>query len=112
MGYGHYGPCIEYDDVKNQINWSRVTFGPNKRTKGIVDHIKKELEEIEADPTDLYEWVDIIILAIDGAWRSGHNTDEIILAYKEKMQKNYSRKWPDWTTKSDDEAIEHDRSYD
>ena len=51
---------------KRQWAWSDETFGPDNRTKGIVQHIKKELKEVEKDPQDLEEWVDVMILAMDG----------------------------------------------
>jgi hypothetical protein len=38
-----------------------------------IKHIKKELDdEIAHDPLDLGEWIDVIILGLDGAWRTGH----------------------------------------
>ena len=101
---------IDSRHLENQRAWSLETFGPGKRTKGVLDHIRKELLEIEADPEDLMEWVDIIILAFDGAWRHGWEPQEIINAIKMKQSVNQNRTWPDWRTRSEDEAIEHDRS--
>jgi hypothetical protein len=59
--------------IQRQRKWSRKTFGPGPRTIGIRNHILKELAEIIAEPTDLEEWIDVVILALDGAWRAGHN---------------------------------------
>lgn len=70
----------------------------------------KELREIEADPADLSEWIDVAILALDGAWRAGFSPAEIIAAMLAKQAKNERRKWPDWRTMPTDKAIEHDRS--
>jgi dATP/dGTP diphosphohydrolase len=100
---------IDSKHIYNQRAWSEKTFGPGLRTGGILDHIRKELREIEADPLDLSEWVDVIILAFDGAWRTGAQPQDIIDAIKEKQMKNERREWPDWTTFSDKEAIEHIR---
>jgi hypothetical protein len=104
----HY---LKIDEIHlaHQRDWSLKTFGPGTRTKGVIDHIKKELNEILADPTDLSEWVDVIILAFDGAWRSGHEPAEILRAIVNKQLKNEERNWPDWRTRSEDEAIEHVR---
>lgn len=99
-------------DVGMQKAWSAETFGPGRRTLGVVNHIRSELDEIEADPEDLSEWIDVIILAIDGAWRAGWSSQEIIDAYHTKMAKNRTRNWPDWRTMSQDQPIEHDRSDD
>ena len=96
--------------LAHQREWSERTFGPGQRTLGVLDHIGKELDEIRADPTDLGEWVDVIILAFDGAWRHGWEPQQIIDAIKAKQAKNEARTWPDWRTMSADKAIEHDRS--
>lgn len=98
--------------LERQRSFSRDTFGPGARTKGVLDHIRKELAEIEADPQDISEWVDVIILAFDGAWRSGWEPEDIVSALVAKQSKNEGRKWPDWRTAAPDRAIEHDRSHD
>lgn len=101
---------MEFDFKKHlerQSEWSEKIFGPGDRTKGIVDHIRKELIEVEAKPNDLSEWMDIVILALDGAWRQGASPDDIINALVAKQTKNENRVWPDWRTQPLDKAIEH-----
>ncbi len=93
--------------LKEHRVWSWNTFGPGERTKGIIDHIKKELKEIEAAPDDVEEWVDVIILALDGALRVGHTPGDIMLGLITKQMINKNRKWPNWRTFGTDEAIEH-----
>lgn len=100
---------IDADHLTRQQGWSERTFGPGPRTRGVIDHIRKELVEIEADPLDLMEWVDVVILALDGAWRAGHAPQAIVDAIVAKQTKNEGRVWPDWRTRSEDEAIEHVR---
>ncbi|WP_233154808.1 dATP/dGTP pyrophosphohydrolase domain-containing protein [Candidimonas nitroreducens] len=100
------------DHLQRQREWSERTFGPGARAAGVVDHIRKELREIEADPGDLREWVDVIILALDGAWRSGASPEQIIETIVAKQSKNEGRAWPDWRTMDPNKAIEHDRSQD
>lgn len=106
------GSAVVIAHLQRQRDWSEKTFGPGTRAAGIVDHIRKELLEIEADPGDLAEWVDVVILALDGAWRSGATPEQIIEAIKAKQTKNEGRVWPDWRTMSADKAIEHDRTAD
>ena len=101
---------IDAEHLARQRQWSRETFGPGTRLLGVLDHIRKELAEIEADPTDLGEWVDVIILAFDGAWRAGWEPQQIIDAVKAKQARNEARVWPDWRGLSEDAAIEHDRT--
>lgn len=98
------------DHLERQRSFSRKTFGPGARTKGIIDHIRKELVEIEADPTDLKEWVDVILLAFDGAWRAGYEPADIADAIAAKQRENESRSWPDWRTSDPDKAVEHHRT--
>lgn len=98
--------------LQRQRAFSEKTFGPGARTKGVIDHIRKELKEIEADPTDISEWIDVAILALDGAWRAGFTPEQIIQTLVAKQDKNEARTWPDWRTMSEDQAIEHDRTKD
>ncbi len=95
--------------LRRQREWSERTFGPGDRAKGVVDHIRKELLEIEAEPAGT-EWVDVIILALDGFWRAGYSPEQIIAALVAKQAKNEARTWPDWRTMPTDRAIEHDRA--
>ncbi|MBT4177744.1 MAG: DUF550 domain-containing protein [Candidatus Marinimicrobia bacterium] len=95
--------------IQRQQAWSKMTFGADKRTDGLIDHIKKELGEIEESPESLEEWIDVIILALDGAWRCGHTPKQIVAALIEKQIKNFKRKWPDWRTSEPGKAIEHIR---
>ena len=97
------------DHIKQQRLWSELTFGPGDRVQGVIDHIRKELVEIEAASDDLSEWVDVIILALDGAWRAGHTPEAIAYAIAMKQTKNETRKWPDWRTAEPGKAIEHIR---
>jgi len=88
-----------------QESWSRRTFGSGRRTNGICKHIEMELTEILDSPDDLMEWIDIIILALDGAWRTGHTSDEICTALQDKQRININRTWDG--DKSKDCPVEH-----
>jgi hypothetical protein len=98
--------------LERQREWSSRTFGPGNRTAGVVDHIRKELTEIEEHPDDLSEWADVVILGLDGFWRAGATPEQIIAAIVAKQVKNEARVWPDWRTQPLDKAIEHDRTHD
>lgn len=82
--------------LTRQAAFSRATFGPGPRTRGVIDHIKKELREVEklyteelpgypdpglpmlTRPAPEYvrhgaaaaEWTDVAILGLDGLLRS------------------------------------------
>lgn len=96
--------------IHRQREFSERTFGPGKRVNGVTDHIAKELIEVRESDGDLKEWVDVIILGMDGAWRSGATPEQIVEAIVAKQAKNEGRTWPDWRTAPPDTAIEHDRS--
>ena len=65
--------------LRRQREFSLRTYGPGKRTQGVCDHVRKEMREIRADPTDLEEWVDLIILSFDGAHRTGVGLETIAI---------------------------------
>jgi hypothetical protein len=98
------------EHLHRQRTFSEQTFGPGDRTAGVLDHIRKELHEIEAAPTDIEEWIDVVLLAFDGAWRSGHSPEQIVAALSAKQTKNEAREWPDWRTLDPAKGIEHVRS--
>ncbi|SDP10128.1 Protein of unknown function [Nakamurella panacisegetis] len=95
--------------LERQAAWSRETFGPAPRTTGILAHIGSEIAEIAAAPEDLSEWMDVVILAFDGALRVA-TPAAVVAALVAKQDKNEGRTWPDWRQFGDDEAIEHDRT--
>lgn len=91
--------------IQRQEEWSAKTFGNGVRTKGITAHIRKELLEIEATPHDVEEWIDVVILALDGAWRAGYSPEQIVAALEAKQAKNFKRTYP--MPLSDDHPSEH-----
>lgn len=95
--------------IRRQREFSARTFGPGARTQGVIAHIRKELAEVEANPTDVFEWVDIVLLALDGAWRAGHLPEIIANAILIKQECNEGRQWPDWQTADPNGPIEHKR---
>lgn len=105
---GHYD-ALSHEDIDSQREWSDHTFGPGERLGGVVAHIREELTEVEAEPGDIAEWADLLILAIDGATRQGFSGADLIAAYHDKMLTNRMRQWPDWRDFSEDEPINHVR---
>ena len=99
---------IQY--LRRQRLFSERTFGPGQRTEGVIDHIRKELVEVEAAPTDLKEWIDVVTLALDGAWRAGYDPEQIVNQLERTLTRNENRQWPDWRTAEPGKAIEHVRT--
>lgn len=103
-----------------QMAFSHATFGPGTRTNGVIDHIRKELAEVEQAHGAADEWVDVVILALDGLTRqlafiNGDRRNPYDVADLAcamiigKQTRNEARVWPDWRTASADKAIEHVR---
>lgn len=105
-----------------QMAFSHSTFGPGERTEGVIDHIRKELIEVEQANGESSEWVDVVILALDGLTRrlaystsDGGRQDPNRVAQmacnmiEGKQSRNESREWPDWRTANQSKAIEHVR---
>ncbi len=95
--------------IERQKEWSEKTFGPGNRAEEIIDHIGKELKEIQESPNDLEEWIDVVALALDGAWRAGFTPKQIAAKLEEKQGVNAQRDWPDWRKAEPGKAIEHIR---
>ncbi|MBM9467285.1 dATP/dGTP pyrophosphohydrolase domain-containing protein [Nakamurella leprariae] len=102
------------EHLQRQSDFSQRTFGPGLRTAGLIDHITKELAELAAEPEDMSERIDLVILALDGALRLAHYRGDpvtaVIDALVAKQERNEARTWPDWRTAPEGKAIEHDRS--
>ena len=103
-----------------QMAFSHATFGPGTRTDGVVDHIHKELGEVVQAHGDSTEWVDVVILALDGltrqlAYCNGKRNDPETVAkiacdmIVGKQSRNEARDWPDWRGAPKGKAIEHVR---
>lgn len=107
-----------YVDLVSHIHRQRAfsikTFGPigqGQKPEGVIAHILKEIhDELSLDPTSLKEWVDMLILSIDGCIKSGHSAEEIVQALVDKQTRNEQRQWPDWRTMDPSKAIEHVRT--
>lgn len=102
-----FTPSLDERWIARFAEWNLSAFGPGLRTAGTLDHIRKECAEIEADPTDHMEWVDIVLLAINGLVRLGHSPASIISEIRTKHRINELRKWPDWRETDPEKAIEH-----
>lgn len=94
--------------------WAQSTFGNGLDTERISAHIRSELDEISASPTDTEEWCDVILLALNGAGRASKSqlpdgalsmevANYVLDVLAEKMERNYRRTWK----RSDDGLIRH-----
>lgn len=93
--------------LARQRAFSLATFGPDYRPQQAIDHIVRELTEIEADPRDIKEWIDVAIIGLDGAMRCGYTPEQVAQALIDKIAINETRTWPDWRSADPNLAIEH-----
>lgn len=100
-----------YDYIQRHQQWSHDTFGPvsHRGPEGSIKHLRKEVEELAADPTDVSEVADVMILAIDIAYRAGITPEELITGLQDKQDTNIARKWPHWRKADPNEPVEHER---
>lgn len=85
---------------QQQFEWAQEAFGPGRRDKGIIAHLRSEIDELEANPDDIFEAIDLIflaadhalrVLAADGDLQPGRTLEQFWLA---KFDKNRRRSWP------------------
>lgn len=120
-GHGKGNAMTDFEQhLIRQMVFSRATFGPGERMEGVLDHMAKEIEEVRRANGDSSEWVDLVILALDGLTRRlwaisnyEKSADEIasdaVRIIVGKQGRNERRNWPDWRTAPEDRAIEHVR---
>lgn len=86
--------------------WSEETFGPrtSRGAIGPLKHLKKEVEEMLENPTDLEEFADGLFLLTDAAFRAGFTYREFMDMLWYKLEKNKKRVWG---PPSADGVVEH-----
>ena len=95
--------------LHRQREFSYRTFGKEPNLGRVINHLRKEIEEVAADPKDIFEWIDVMKLAMDGAYRAGYSPEQIAAALDEKQHILENRKWPDPNTIPIGEPVEHIR---
>ena len=93
-----------------QAEWSDRVFGKGYRLSGVINHIRKELVEIEESPGSLEEWGDAFGLLCDGARRQGFTADDVLRQWGEKLAINNKRNWGEPDENGTVEHIRDDES--
>ena len=90
----------------NIRSWSEETFGTRavRGPIGPLKHLRKEAKEAIAEPGDIKEYADCIILIIDACWRAGFTPSQMEAAVNRKVTENKLRSYPKPTG---DEISEH-----
>ncbi len=78
------------DSVIREVNeWQAVTF-PRATPASVVEHLRREVNELTADPTDLFELADVVILAAALSLTLGADLKTVVA---EKLAINKARTW-------------------
>jgi len=82
-----------WQQLQDEIGiFTEKTF-PNATAKSKALHLAEEAHEAAADPADVLEWADCMILLLDGARKAGFSTNDIHRAVLKKMEINKQRAW-------------------
>lgn len=108
------------DTLTRIVRWQWQTFGQADRRQGIIDHIKKELVEVQNFTNDPEEWVDLWFMATHGLWQTlsqmypGYGSEQLaqlmLQGIEAKASKNEARNWPDRASQDPNKAVEHIRT--
>lgn len=89
-----------FDLIRDHGDWSQKTFGKDSEliegfrgTIGAADHLEKEAREIQANPGDIAEHADALLLLLDIVRRAGYSIFDLLKAAEDKMVVNKARKW-------------------
>jgi len=81
--------------------WSEVTFDDASPVPKL-HHLKREVDELLAEPYDRFEYADCLILLVDAARKAGLSADTLVETAFEKMEINKRRVWVE-----DDNGVSH-----
>jgi uncharacterized protein (DUF1800 family) len=86
--------------------WADSVSAKDRHPKQILQHLKKEIEEMFQEPSNLNGYADVGILWLNAAAKVGHKVDDLYYAMIGKMMVNKLRKWGKMDENS---VIEHVR---
>ncbi len=73
--------------------WSDATFGYGRSPDGCIAHLAAEVQELRAQPHDLTEYADCMLLLLDAARLAGHTSADLISGCFTKLEICKARKW-------------------
>lgn len=98
---------IDMNDLQYDLNkWTAEQF-KGQPLSGKFAHLRKEIAELEANPSDLMEYADCYMLLVDIAGKNNIQLSDIHRAAGEKLVINKNRTWGE---PNDDGSVEHVRN--
>jgi len=81
------------DEFQRQVSkWAEDTF-PGSHIGSRMAHLRDELNEVESNPGDSFEWADVLLLFMHAAVQAGHSMTGILSAARAKHKINLERVW-------------------
>lgn len=79
----------------NHAEWSQKQFGDDSvhGPEGPAERLVEEAGELQANPADIMEQADCLLLLFDIARRSGYSLTMLLMAAQLKLEVNKTRKW-------------------
>ena len=84
---------VDVNDLQYDLkSWTEKQF-PSRNMRSILNHLRKEIAELEEAPDDIMEFADCFMLLFDAASYQGLHMSDIWRAMGEKLEINKARKW-------------------
>lgn len=84
---------LTLDSIIREVNeWQAVTF-PRATPASVVEHLRREVNELIADPTNTSELADVIFLAVGLAYELDIDIDGLARIVADKLAVNRARQW-------------------
>lgn len=79
-----------YFYIQNHIDWSKKARGDGCDTPALISDSRRQLDNIlNLNIDDEFQrWIQIILLGLDGAWRSGADAQDIVSALQMAQNRN------------------------
>ncbi len=79
----HHLPSVQ------QPNFSVSTFGPDSIYQKVLDIVRHELKEMDVNPSEMTEWLDLVLLSLDDAWLVNHSPEKIAQQLRARHDRGY-----------------------
>lgn len=103
----HARPAVPtLDSIIREVNeWQAATF-PRATPASVVEHLRREVDELVKDPADVMELADVVFLAVGLAYELDLTVDDLARVVAEKLAINRQRVWQE---PDDQGVVEHVR---
>lgn len=91
--YRYRQSVLTLESVIREVNeWQAMTF-PQATPASVVEHLRREVQELVSDPTDVLELADVVILAAALSLTLGLSVGDLTAVIEAKLGVNRLRTW-------------------